>query len=72
MECRVVDVQDWRGEKRFIGEIVNTRVDSSILDEQGRVDFDKFQPLVYDSTRCIYRVVGEEVAGAWNAGKPLM
>lgn len=72
MECRVVDVQDWRGEKRFIGEIVNTRVDSSILDEQGRVDFGKFQPLIYDSTRRIYRVVGEEVAGAWEAGKPLM
>lgn len=72
MECKVTAVQDWGGEKRFIGEIVNTRVDESILDDDGRVDFAKFQPIVYDSTRRIYRVVGEEVGGAWNAGKPLL
>ncbi|MFR5091157.1 MAG: hypothetical protein ACLTDR_03210 [Adlercreutzia equolifaciens] len=27
------------------------------------------RPLVYDSTRRIYRVVGEEVGGAWEAGQ---
>lgn len=72
MECKVVAVQDWEGEKRFIGEVVNTCVDESILDEEGRVDFDKMRPLVYDSTRRIYRVVGEVVGGAWDAGKALM
>ena len=72
MECKVAAVQDWGGEKRFIGEIVNTRVDENILDNEDRVDFAKFQPIVYDSTRRIYRVVGEEVAGAWDAGKPLL
>lgn len=31
------------------------------------------RPLVYDSTRRIYRVVGEEVVGgAWEACKALM
>lgn len=30
------------------------------------------RPLVYDSARRIYRVVGEEVGGAWEAGKALM
>ncbi|MEE0845624.1 MAG: hypothetical protein U0L71_05460 [Eggerthellaceae bacterium] len=56
----------WSGEKRFIGEIVNTRVDDSILDDEGHVDFDKMRPIVYDSARCIYRVVGEGVGGAWE------
>lgn len=72
MECRVKDVQDWGGEKRFIGEIVNTRVDEAILDEQGRVDFGRMRPIVYDSTRRIYRVVGEVVGGAWDAGRALI
>lgn len=72
MECKVVAVQDWEGEKRFIGEVVNTCVDESILDEEGCVDFDKMRPLVYDSTRRRYRVVGEVVGGAWEAGKALM
>ena len=30
------------------------------------------RPLVYDSTRRIYRVVCEEVGGAWEACKALM
>lgn len=72
MECEVVEVQDFAGEKRFVGKIVNTRVDESILDDEGRVDFEKFQPICYDSTRRIYRVVGAEVGQAWSSGKPLM
>ncbi len=72
MECKVVAVQDWGGEKRFIGKIVNTLVDETILDEEGRVDFAKFQPIVYDSTRRIYRVVGDVAGGAWDAGRALM
>ena len=72
MECEVVAVQDWQGEKRFIGKVVNTCVDESVLDEEGHVDFEKMRPIVYDSTRRIYRVVGEEVGGAWSAGKALM
>ena len=72
MECEVVAVQDWGGEKRFIGRIVNTRVDESVLDDEGRVDFAKMRPIVYDSTRRIYREVGDVVGGAWDAGKALM
>lgn len=72
MECKVVEVQDIDGEKRFVGKIVNTHVDESILDSEGRVDFDKFKPICYDSTRRIYRVIGEEVGQAWSSGKSLM
>ena len=60
------------GGARIVGRVVNTRVDESVLDEQGRVDFGKMRPIVYDSTRRVYRVVGEEVGGAWNAGKAFM
>ncbi len=72
MECKVKDVRDWGGEKRFIGEIMNTRVDEVILDDEGRVDFGKMKPIVYDSTRRIYRVVGDVVGGAWDVGKALL
>ena len=72
MECEVTDIQGDEHGARIVGRIVNTRVDESILDEEGRVDFDKMRPIVYDSTRRIYRVVGEEVGGAWDAGKSLM
>ncbi|MBQ9001767.1 MAG: flavin reductase [Eggerthellaceae bacterium] len=72
MECEVTSIQGDAHGARIVGRVVNTCVDDSILDEEGRVDFGKMRPIVYDSTRRIYRVVGEEVGGAWDAGKALM
>ena len=72
MECEVTEIQGDEHGARVVGRIVNTLVDESILDDEGRVDFAKMQPIVYDSTRRIYRVVGEEVGGAWEAGKAFM
>ena len=72
MECKVTEIQGDAHGARIVGEIVNTRVSEDILDSEGRVDFVKFKPIVYDSTRRIYRVVGEEVGGAWDAGRALM
>ena len=72
MECELVSIDgDERG-GRVVGRIVNVLADESILDDEGRVDFGRMQPLVYDATRRIYRVVGEEVGGAWSAGRALM
>ena len=72
MECEVTAIDGDESGARIVGRVVNTRVDESILDDKGRVDFGKMKPIVYDSTRRIYRVVGEEVGGAWDAGKALM
>jgi flavin reductase (DIM6/NTAB) family NADH-FMN oxidoreductase RutF len=72
MECKVTDFQGDANGARIVGEVVNTRVDEEILDENGVVDFAKMRPIVYDSTRRIYRVVGEVVGGAWDAGMALM
>ena len=72
MECEVTDIQGDASGARVVGKIVNTRVSEDILDDEGHVDFDKFQPICYDSTRRVYRVIGEVVGGAWDAGKKLM
>ena len=72
MECEVTAIQGDEHGARIVGRVVNTRVHEDILDDEGRVDYAKMRPLVYDSTRRIYRVVGEEVGGAWNAGMALM
>lgn len=72
MECEVVSIDGDEHGARVVGRVVNVLADEGILDDEGRVDFDLFQPLVYDATRRIYRVVGEEVGGAWNVGRALM
>ena len=72
MECEVTAIDgDERG-ARVVGRIVNVLVDEDILDADGKVDFSAWRPLVYDASHKTYRVVGEEVGGAWNVGKPLV
>lgn len=72
MECEVTSIDGDEHGARIVGKIVNVLVDEDILDEDGKVDFGKFQPLVYDAAHMTYRVVGEEVGGAWKAGRALM
>ena len=72
MECEVTSIDGDEHGARIVGRVVNVRVDEAILDDEGHVDFGKMQPIVYDSTRRVYRVVGEVVGGAWDAGMRLM
>lgn len=72
MECEVTDMVDLGGEWRIEARIANTRVDEELLDAEGRVDLGAMHPIVYDATRRIYRVVGEEVGQAWSSGRALV
>ena len=68
-ECKVVEMQETAlGELRVVGEIVNVVADESILDEKGKVNLGKLQPIIFDSAENLYRVVGESVGGAWKIG----
>ena len=72
LECKVVTFdEDENGGARVVGEIVNMSADESILDEEGNVDLDKLQPVVFDSSKNTYRVVGEKVGEAWGSGKAI-
>ena len=68
-ECKLVsyDVQTCM----LIGEIVNVSIDESVLNEKGKVDVDKLQPIIYDSVNHTYRVVGEVVGKAFSDGKKI-
>lgn len=72
MECEVVAVESDAKDTHIVGRIVNTLADESALDDGGRVDFGKLEPIIYDATRRIYRAVGDEVGQAWKSGNVLM
>ncbi len=72
LECKVVTFdEDENGGARVVGEIVNMSADESILDEEGNVDLSKLQPVIFDSAKNEYRVVGEKVGTAWGSGKAI-
>jgi len=72
LECKCITFEeDGNGGARVVGEIVNMSADESILDEQGNIDLEKLQPVIFDSAKNQYRVVGEKVGDAWGAGKAI-
>lgn len=71
IECRLVDFEDDGNGGRIVGEIVNLSVKPSILDENGQIDLSKFQPIMYDSAKQLYRVIGEPVGHAFSDGKKI-
>ena len=72
VECKVVAFeQNIYGGTRVIGEIVNMQADESILDADGNIDLGKLEPIMYDSSKHYYRVIGEKVGNAFSDGKKI-
>ena len=72
LECKVVKMdEDGNGGARVVGEVINMSADESILDAEGKIDLDKLQPVIFDSSKNTYRVVGEKVGDAWGSGKAI-
>lgn len=66
LECRLIKFNE---DGICVGEIVNVSADESILDENGRVDAEKLDPIVYDSVTHAYRRLGNKVGQAFSDGK---
>ena len=70
MECKLYDVYDTPTHDLFIGEIVETYAEESILSE-GKVDIAKVKPLLFDMSSIKYWSLGESIADCWNVGKQM-
>ena len=70
MECKLYDVYDTPTHDLFIGEIVETYAEESILTD-GKVDIAKVKPLLFDMSSIKYWSLGEPIAGCWNVGKQM-
>ena len=68
VECRLIKFNE---DGICIGEIVNISADESILDEKGRIDAKKLDPIIYDSVTHAYWRFGERVGQAFSDGKKI-
>ncbi len=69
LECRVKNYDP--AACRLVGEIINVSVDDSVVAD-GQVDVSSLRPLVLDPFTHAYRVVGETIGIAFEAGKKLI
>ena len=66
LECKLVSYDT--DTEICIGEVVNVSVDDSILNEKGKIDLTKFQPIAYDCDTHGYYKLGERVGNAFSDG----
>ena len=72
LDCELIDVIDNEHVYAMVGKIVNVSAEESVMGEDGKVEPDKIQALIFDQFRNGYYVVGEKVGHGWNAGKELV
>ena len=68
VECRL---RGFNEDGICIGEIVNISADEAILDENGRIDAKRLDPIIYDSVSHAYWSIGEKVGQAFSDGKTI-
>jgi flavin reductase (DIM6/NTAB) family NADH-FMN oxidoreductase RutF len=68
MECQLVQTVDFPQHDIFIGKVVATHCDESVLTD-GVVDLEKLQPILFAMTDRGYYGVGKKFAKAWSIGK---
>ena len=69
LECKLIEYNPETCILR--GEIVNVSVDERVLDENGKVDAAKVEPIVVDPFNNEYLKIGEKVGDAFAEGKKL-
>lgn len=69
LECKLISYDEETC--RLVGEIVNICADDRILDENGKIDLNKFSPITYDPVHHTYRKIGDVVGKAFNDGMKL-
>ena len=69
LECELVSYDPSTG--RMVGRIVNVSAEEAILDESGKIDPDKLEPIVFDPVQQTYRKLGDTVGHAFRDGKKL-
>jgi len=69
LECRMVSYDEETC--RLVGEIVNVCAEESVLDENGRIDVRRLDPITFDPVAGTYLRLGEVVGKAFSDGKQI-
>ena len=71
IECKVIQIVEIGLHTEFIGEIVDVKADSSVLNEKGLPDIEKVKPLIWNIAGMKYHRVGKPAGKAFSIGKAL-
>ena len=72
MECELLEFLHTDHVDGIVGKIVNVKAEEEVLSENGKVDPEKLNALMFDQFQNGYYATGKKVGQAWNAGTDLM
>jgi flavin reductase (DIM6/NTAB) family NADH-FMN oxidoreductase RutF len=71
VECKLLKIVEIGLHTEFIGEIIDVKADSSVLDEKGLPDIEKVKPIIWNIAGMSYHKVGKGTGQAFSIGKQI-
>ncbi len=68
LECRVIHTAEVGSHTQITGEIVNVQAEEEVLDEKGKISYEKLDPLAYEDVTHRYLNMGDEIAKSHKVG----
>jgi len=69
LACKIVAVHELGLHTQFIGEILDVQVEENVLDEEGKPDIEKVQPLLFAPSTNGYHRLGSYLGDGFELGK---
>ena len=69
LECKVIKIIEIGLHTEFIGEIMDVKADSVVLNEKNLPDIEKVKPIIWNPADMTYNKVGKPVGQAFSIGK---
>ena len=69
LECELISYDDKMCQ--LVGKIVNVSADESVLDDEGKIEVSKLQPITFDPVHNAYLEIGGKVGNAFRDGLSL-
>ena len=69
MECKVEDIYETEGFESFICSIVNTYASDDVLDKDGKLDYTRLKPVLFEFPTYSYIATGEIIGKCLNLDK---
>lgn len=68
MECEVIDNYETETHDNFILKVVHTHAEENVLNEYGKIDYEKVRPILFEMPTNTYLRTGDKVANCWYIG----
>jgi len=69
VECKLFKSIELGAHTQFIGEILDIKVEESIIDPDGQLNIEKLKPFFYDPANVTYFGTGKKLGKAFSIGK---